>query len=381
MTSGKRMRIGVGVVAVMVAGCTVALAQGPAGTMPASAPATLPAATAPAADIPSDFVKVTPVTHRKIDKCLQLSAGKTRLIVMPAWAGRISVLDFGTGNVLFTDPAVDGKIVKPQDNWGPWDGNATDIFKLVNAQKNERKNQFAGLWLHPWNTVSLMNEPASTLPSSAPTDQGGTRVEIASEVSRDAGLSARRAYTLWPDGTKLRYEYTITNRSGKTDSWTICERALVPATGYVILPIAKGGAFPEGFAARDNTKVEPADRAVVQGEFLVLRAGTTTGAGFAARLRAGWIGVVRDGHVLLMTYPIAKDGKYPYYNGANVMPWLNKNNIELEPLSPEVTLDNGKSYTFTQVWHWLAIPQTINADDAAVVGQWAEKQLIGQLVN
>ena len=298
------------------------------------------------------LAEVTAVGHRKLRDCVQVKAGKTTLVVVPAWAGRISVLDFGAGNVVWTDPRIDGWVLDAKDAWSRWDGDATDVVR------DDGKNQWKGLWLHPWPLVKKLQDG----------------VEVASEVGKEANLSARRSYRLSDDGRKLTYAYTITCHGGEPNAWTIWERALVPAEGYAIAPVAKGGEFPNGWIVRDKAAtVDPADRALNDGDFLVLKAGTIKGVGLAAKLRAGWIGVVRGDNALLVTFPIAKDGRYPHHNGANAAFFLNPDNLELEPLSPEVTLKEGESATFTQVWHWVDLPSTLKKDSPAAMGKWLEE--------
>jgi len=297
---------------------------------------------------------VADVAQRGIEHCVEIKAGHTRLVVVPAWAGRISVLDFGAGNVLWSDPKLDGKVLKPDVGWAPWDGNATDIFR------SDGKHQWPGLWLHPW-------------PKVKPLANG---VEVSSGVGAEARLSARRVYRLSPDGRMLAYNYVIGCEGGPETGWTIWERALVPSGGYALAPVVKGEASPNGWAVRDNATVEPADRAVTCGDFLVMRAGTKKGVGLAARLRAGWIASVRGGHALLMTFELAKDGKarYPHCNGAQAAFWLAPEQIELEPMSCEVALRPNLSMSFTQVWHWLDLPESLDPNDAEAVGKWLEKQ-------
>ena len=87
---------------------------------------------------------VATIGHRGLEGCVELRAGDTRVVVAPPWAGRLSVLDFGWGNVLARDPKVDGKVLAPEAAWAPWDGNATDILR------SDGRHQWPRLWLHPW---------------------------------------------------------------------------------------------------------------------------------------------------------------------------------------------------------------------------------------
>jgi hypothetical protein len=342
-------------------------------------------AQAPAAEPAPVTLKVQTVTHRQVDGCLEMTLGKTRLVVVPAWAGRISVLDFGGGNVLWNDPKVDGKILPLGEAWGPWDGNATDVATFIGP---ERKSQWKGLWLHPWKTISVPGLPTFTAEPGSKAGLSATRtygpvppapkwlepLTIASEVSPETHLSAERSYALSADGQSLTYTYTLINHGGEARGWTVGERALVPGGGYALAPVQKGGDMPEGWMPRDKTQVAPPELAKAAGDFLVLRAGAKKGAGLAARLRAGWLAGVRGGHALLMTWPIAREGKYPAYSGAHALFWIAEEYLELEPLSAQMLLDEGQSAGFTQVWHWLALPPDVREDDPQAVGKWLEKR-------
>jgi len=293
--------------------------------------------------------------HRGIAGAVQVSIGKARMVIVPAWAGRLSLLDFGWGNVLHNDPKVDGKVLKSDQAWGPWDGNATDVVRGVVGKGS--KNQFKGLWLHPWPKVST---------------PGGGSVEIASDVSRNAGLSAKRSYRLLCDGACLQYDFTITNEGGQAAKWTIWERAMVKAGDYTIAPAAKEGAYPEGWKVRDQTRSIPADNAKTVGDFIVFKAGLK-GAGMAARLRDGWIATVYGRNVFLMTWKLDPRGSYPHYDGANAVFWIARDFIEIEPLSPTVKLAKGKSLSFRQIWRGLELPDGLDPGDVRAVGKWLTK--------
>jgi hypothetical protein len=336
--------------------------------------------TAPAAEESAATLKIQAVTHRQIDGCLEMTLGKMRLVAVPAWAGRISLLDFGGGNVFWNDPKVDGKVLPLNEASGPWDSSATDIATMVGQQ---RKSQWKGLWLHPWKTLRVPGLPTFTAEPGAKANFSVTRscapgspperVEISSDTSAETHLSAGRAYAPAADGRSLTYTYTIISHGGDARGWTVSERARVPGGGYAIAPIRRGGAFPEGWTARDKTAVDPPELAKPAGDFLVLRAGARKEAALAARLRAGWLANVRGGHAFVMTWPIAEDGKCPAYGGANALLAIGEDYLELGPLSAEMALEEGQTATFTQVWRWLALAPGVREDDPSAVGKWIEK--------
>lgn len=345
---GTRGRGGLAAAALALAAWAAGCAQSAAGQAGDGA---APVSTAAAQVEAREPVMVETVTHRGIDDAVQISAAGTRLVVVPAWAGRLSVLDFGTGNLLYQNPQIDGAVVKPQDGWAPWDGNATDPVRL---QGDQRQSQFKGLWLHPYPTVDLL--PAG--------------VRVASAVSPDAQLAATKAYTLAPDGRRVDYTMRVASHAGESTRWIIQERALM-VPDYVVLPLA---AADNAWETRDGTSVQPTSHAEQVGDFLVLRPGVEKGAGLAVRLRAGWAGVVRGEGAMLMTFPLDPRGEYPLYGGSHILPWLNPGSIEVEPLSPVYALAPNGTAELAQTWYWLELPADVRAGGPGRVGQWLEQQ-------
>ncbi|MCC7145038.1 MAG: hypothetical protein IT443_01185 [Phycisphaeraceae bacterium] len=304
----------------------------------------------------------TIMTHRGFDGCVQLQVADTQVVAIPAWAGRLSVVDFGAGNILRQDPNLDGKQLPSDVPWMPWDGNATDIKRT-----SDGRNQWPGLWLHPWQVVE--SSPRS--------------VKMQSPENQDLGLSASKHYELSADGKKLTYTFAVQRVSGDEQAgWTVTERAMMPLKGgYLIVKAKKSPAFPAGWKNRDGTTVEPADRLTAVGDYLVLRPGTQKGAGLEINLQSGWIGIVtadRDGQpagVMLLRFPLSKDGPYPHYDASHFVPWIAPDFIEVEPVSPEFKLKVGEQYQFTQEWQWLGVPKIDDPADPQKVAQWIESQL------
>jgi hypothetical protein len=305
----------------------------------------------------ADKVEVSKVTHRKFTDCVEVKAGQTRLVVVPSWAGRISVLDFGGGPVLKSNAGLDGKVVPAAEEWAPWDGNATDVYRGADG-----KNQFKGMWLHPWSKVKLLPDG----------------VELASDVVPAIQLSAQRRYRLSPDGRQLTHEYTITSHGGKPTSWAVWERATLTADGYAVVPVETTPKLPQGWMLRENTTIQPPEHAQTREGFLVIKPKTKAGGGMAARLRAGWAASVRGQRVLLITFPIDPKGTYRRFEGSHCLLWLAPDFLEFEPLSAESTLKPGESFTFPMVWRWLDLPADVDGQDAVAVGRWLESKVISQ---
>lgn len=300
-------------------------------------------------------VRVSLIEHRGFEDCVELAAGAARVVVVPQWAGRLSVADFGGGNVLKSDPRIDGRMLGDDVPWMPWDGNATDLMR-----GSDRRSQWPPLWLHPYEVVQL----------------GDDFVELRSRPGADTGLRVSKRYELAGDGRSLRYTVTITRIDGdEAEGWTIWERALMPVQRYALAPLRRAGMFPDGYATRDGGAVDPADRVSVAGDYLAMRPGTTQGAGLAVQLAAGWLAAVNRDGVLLMTFPIEPAGDYPHYDGATAIPWIGADVIEMEPVAPQARLRQGESASFTQVWRWLTPPASIDLSQPAAVGRWVDANL------
>lgn len=300
----------------------------------------------------SPGVSVARVDHRGLGECVELRAGSARVVVVPSWAGRLSVVNFGGGNVLHRNAAVDGRVLPADQGWGPWDGNATDVVRGVGK---ESKNQFKGLWLHPWSVV----------------ETSANQVRLASADGLPAGVRAERSYCLSADGSRLKQTYRITAEEGGDRPWTVWERAVVPADRYVLAPAMPARGFGDGYKTRDGQAIEPRHARTV-GEFVQLRAGRPKGRGLAAHLRQGWLAAVRGRDVLLVTWPLDPAGRYPHEGGAHAVFWVADEFIEIEPLSPSRPLARGQSLALEQVWHHLEVPESVDADDPRAVGRWIE---------
>ncbi len=310
-------------------------------------------------------MEVSRVQARGFDDAVQISAaGKApaRVTVIPQWAGRIGQLQLTPldNPVLRFNEAIDGKVLSPRDGWMSWDGNATDLVHV--DEKGNEVRQLKQLWLHPYPEVEL-------LPSG---------VKLTSNVNEKAGLQVTKVYKLRLGGRALSYEYLVRNTGDEPSRpWMVVERAVVPTRGYVLAPLDKDGPIDGGWTLREKgAKVPAGSEAKTVGEFLMMKGGGKQGVGLAVRTSHGWIASVQGRQVLLMTFPIAEGGTYPLYGGANVVPWIAKDIVELEPVSPQFTLTPAgtadAAYAFRQVWYGLVIPEEIDPANPQAVGKWLQ---------
>jgi hypothetical protein len=310
-------------------------------------------------------VEVSRGPARGFEDAVQISAtGKApaRVTIIPQWAGRIGQLQITPLNepTLRFKENIDGKELSPQDGWMSWDGNATDLVHV--DEKGNEVRQLKQLWLHPYPNVELLP----------------TGVKLTSSANEEAALQVSKVYELRPGGGALSYEYIVRNTGDEPSRpWMVVERAVVPTGGYVLVPLDKDGPIDGGWKLREKGAEVPAgSEAETVGEFLMMKGGGKQGVGLAVRASHGWLASVQGRQVLLMTFPIVEHGVYPLYGGANVVPWIAGDIVELEPVSPQFTLSpagsNDAAYAFRQVWYGLVIPEEIDLADPRAVGQWIQ---------
>lgn len=311
-------------------------------------------------------VEVTKVNARGFDDAVKISAGEDTMtvVVVPQWAGRVGQLALPglDGSALVVNESIDGKVLAEGDSWMHWDGNTTDLVH-VDAKGNEVR-QLKGLWLHPYPTVEML--PAG--------------VKLTSDINEKTGFQVTKIYELRPGGGMLSYEYIVRNTGAETSkAWQVVERAVVPTTGYVLVPLDKAGPIPGGWATREKgAKIPAGSQAETVGDFLMMQGGGKQGVGLSVRASQGWIASVTGRNVFLMTFPLVEGGEYPLFGGANVVPWIAKDLVELEPCSPAFTLapkgseGGNDTFAFRQQWYGLTIPADVEADDPQAVGQWIQ---------
>jgi hypothetical protein len=295
---------------------------------------------------------VTTIEHRGLEGAVGVTAGPAKLVVVPAWAGRMSVLDFGGGNVLWQDGGVDGKTLAADVPWMPWDGNATDLVRADGGM------QWLELWLRPYPQVRLI-------------EYG---VELQSGPDGKAQLTATKRYELSADGRQMTYTATATNVGQEPAGWTVWERAQMLVPRYLIAPLDTRGPISGGWRLRSAAKEAPPALVQTHGDYLVLRPGSKEGVGLSVRLRAGWVGVVHEDGVVLIQYPIDGGGEYAHFGGGNFMPWIGERAIEVEPVSPQKMLKNGESVSLVQTWRWLELPKGVDVSNPQAVGAWVDGQ-------
>ena len=189
-------------------------------------------------------------------------------------------------------------------------------------------------------------------------------ISLTSDVEqyRAPGLRFARTITVYAGSSRARIAQTIENVSAEDANWSVWDitQNLVqhaPARDFdnfrVYFPINPDSRY--GATGVRTDRASDAWAGAVSDSVYEVRFRPDNAKLFADS-RGGWIcyADLRDGYAYVKTFPVFHDGTYPD-QGADVEVYVsNQNYVEVEVLSPIVSLPaGGGSYTFTEDW-WAA---------------------------
>lgn len=201
---------------------------------------------------------------------------------------------------------------------------------------------------------------------------GPYSARVTSKPDPVAGVQIIKEFTMDPDNGSLGLLQTLKNTSRETVSYCLWDRTLCLNTGFAIIPLNRKSRFPNQWALRvkdaagkwryDGQSRAPREVQVIKNHLVVRCQGPATKVG--ADSTDGWIAYVR-GKVLFVKY-------FPYYpagnytdGGCSAEVYFDERVAEMEPLSPEVELKPGESYTFPEKWTLIELDEVVNTPEQA----------------
>jgi hypothetical protein len=305
-------------------------------------------------------------------KCVKLSNQTTEVWIAPAIGGRIIQYAFRGHPFLWTNPELAGKVFPVEEN------AYMEIWKNYGGDK---------IWPAPqgWDTQEQWPGPGDVVIEAPYTYEvlkaKGKEVKVritGSAAGGYAGVQFSREFTLRDGSSRLYLLTTMKNVSDRAVSWGIWSvtqmdfRAKNEKTwndrARIIIPLNLKSRWPEGFhvmfgqAASFNWKPDYDKRwMVVTYENLVGKIGLDASAGWAVLedRAANMTFVQRFPYFPGQKYPddssfevwVAGKGEFIHKHALRVAPDDPKGRlIEMEILSPQVTLPPGESYSFPTSW-------------------------------
>lgn len=270
-------------------------------------------------------------------------------VVVPAIGGRVMFYGFSGDNILFDDPQTSGRTLATLER-GYFGGYQLDVGP-----------ELRGIPAHPKLWAGRYNSRVT----------GDYGVRVTSTEDGELGVRLEKEFTMDPDSGSLGINQTIFNTSSNAVSFCLWDRTLCVSGGFAVIPLNRKSKFPAQWSIRTGESgkwsyegVTPASaRARVLDGMLVVEArGSATKVG--ADSDAGWIAYAKGTLLFVKYYPYDRTGRYTD-GGNSVEFYWDERVAELEPLSPEKSLQPGESYSFPEKWSVIRLKEPVTTPKEA----------------
>lgn len=277
-------------------------------------------------------------------KSVVLTDGKTKVRAIREAGGRILKYSLDGENIIYEHKGADGKSLPKEKNWFMVGGYQLDL----GPESRGIPTHFP-LWLGDYTDKSSHHHIILTSPLDP---------KLKMMLSKEIAFNQTGS---------LAVKQTMTNKSGNDQSFCLWDRTLCKGGGYVLIPLNKKSKLPRKWMLMKGKEAKPENSSSQYvksiGDTLIINA-KGKGTKLGADSDAGWIAYTRGKLLYIKMYPYEKDGKYTDH-GNTVELYFNKDLAELEPLSPEVTLKPGKSFSFTETWHLVKLEKEVTSFEEA----------------
>jgi hypothetical protein len=277
------------------------------------------------------------ITYHGWQNAVHMSNGTVELVFVPQ-IGRIMRYAYGDGpNLLWENPELFGKTTDLKNTTQDWQNYGGD--KLWPAPQNR--------WGWP---------PDATLDSGLHTVQvqrvqQNRRLLVSGPPSPKQGIRFTREIALEPTGTGVTITNTLINTSDKEVNWSVWEVTQVDSPDIARMPLHKTGHFMKGYYVFKDADPKPERLRIEENEVLLER-DTKSSSKIGGDSPAGWLAAEKAGIRFEVSARVEPNRDYPD-DGCALEIYTNPDPnkyIELELLSPIVTIAPGKSHAFVTRW-------------------------------
>lgn len=267
---------------------------------------------------------------------------KVAIIAVPPAGGRIVSYALEGENILFENPDYLGKTLANTPSRELAQGYIG--YNIDLGPELRRLPDHLRLWMGPYTGTAA-----------------GASLLLTSESDPAVSIRIEKRLTVDPESGALGLVQTMTNVGSAPKAFCLWDRTLCQGGGFALVPLAPQSRFKGGWSLLKDgvySGDSPAHpRVTLMDGILVAHAGGSS-AKLGVDSRAGWIAYVR-GHLLFVKYfPVFPEG--PYTDGGNsVEVYFDPKVCELEPLSPERTLEPGQAYSFPERWMILRLDREV----------------------
>jgi hypothetical protein len=300
------------------------------------------------------------VRHVEFEKwpgCFELNAPakNIRAVVVPQIGARLLHYSINGENVLYHNSDTAGKTLATHPK-GFWAGG----YQLDVGPEMRGIPPHQSMWMGPWACKFELNG-----------------VLAISENDTATGLCLQKRISIDADTGALRVRQSMKNHTDKELSYCLWDRTLVEGGGYAIIKLNPKSRFKAGWCEGtrneqskggwdyDGDTPSAPEVKVIDGVLVSHnKAQKNPGNKIGADTDSGWIAYALNKTLFIKQYPVDAKGNYTD-GGMNVANYWSNRVGELEPISPEVTLKSGESYSFDETWHLLALDEPVDSHEKA----------------
>jgi len=284
------------------------------------------------------------------DQSVYLNSAGLQAVIVPAIGGRITHYSVNRDNIIFENPSSAGKTLTNTAADFSVGGYQCDIGPEIRGIPEHKD-----LWMGPHQWQSNKD----------------FAVKVASQPDLTVGIQLEKEIVMDPDTGDLGITQTMKNVSDREAGFCLWDRTLCRGGGFALILLNKKSRFAAGWSIRDQVdgryvydgKNPHSPNVKINKGVLVAKAeGEATKIG--ADSDAGWIAYARGRLLFVKYFPYFPKGDYSD-GGNSVELYFDKSVAELEPLSPEVKLKPGESYSIPEKWTLIELNDEVTTFEEA----------------
>ncbi len=270
------------------------------------------------------------------ENCIELKNNKVTVILDPNVGGRVLEYKLNGKNILFENPALNGKTWKKGDPKFEVSGGRFDIGP---EKTTPDRKSFHNSWKGEIT--------------------GKNSARLISQVDTIVGVQLIRDFILLDNSSHLRCTQHIKNISTKVQNYAHWSRTFAKGGGICLVPLNINSRLPKGYAIYQSNSTfidynPPKEENLRVRDGILEILGTPSQPKFVMDSNVGWIAYNSKNDLLFIKKFKANENKiYGDLIGNQVSIWYYKEEkCEIEPIGPIESIKPGKTASFTEDW-WL----------------------------
>ncbi|MDA1018309.1 MAG: serine hydrolase [Planctomycetota bacterium] len=270
------------------------------------------------------------IKYFNYDQAVELTAGKTRVVLCPQAGGRVLEYSLDGRNALYFDDLEKGW--QPGKSV-PMSAGRFDIGpELVIPQRTV-------LWSGEW-TAEI------TGPRSA---------RLVSQHDPGTGVQLIRDFTLDESSSRLICKQTIANVSERTVEWCHWSRTFSTGNGICVIPLSSPSRFPKKYVMYEEGSLinfQPNDPHIRERDGFLEITGVPRRPKLGFDTYAGWLAyATRENLLFVKRFNTDSNRVFNEAAGLTISVWYPEGKrVELEPIGPRERLKPGELASFTEEW-------------------------------